>query len=418
MLHQNLHHQQVTALITLQIRMVILMGIKIHKLRFLVYGSQPPRGSRFKDTLDTDSLIGYTKYTDRDDAKGNEKELGRRKDGYLGYTSSHHKDSTISSEGVIDTKEKREELYRKLSSAFSKKGDIFYEEIISLESHEEAERLSLGESARQWEPLLNEVLPKVFRHRGFDPDNMLWTADLHTNTQHPHVHLLFMEKEHTIDRGKFTKSDMKYLKRQLLSSLERRQSYCDRLEASVDDVFRNKDKQFRHLMSDVEQSLLDNKNIQLTKLLKALPKRGRMQYNSYNMKDYRPLIDNYIDHLIRTDKKAKASFEKLMETLDRLEANINDAGNEKISTLKEAEMKKIYERIGNMILQKAKDPDYKEIMTVNKRTGETQVRRYRKPLTNISISRAIADVANAQEQEMEEALEEYYYRASHTRMVQ
>lgn len=394
------------------------MGIKIHKLRFLVYGSQPPRGSRFKDTLDTDSLIGYTKYTDRDVAKGNEKELGRRKDGYLGYTSSHHKDSTISSEGVIDTKEKREELYRKLSSAFSKKGDIFYEEIISLESHEEAERLSLGESARQWEPLLNEVLPKVFRHRGFDPDNMLWTADLHTNTQHPHVHLLFMEKWHTIDRGKFTKSDMKYLKRQLLSALERRQSYCDRLEASVDDVFRNKDKQFRHLMSDVEQSLLDNKNIQLTELLKALPKRGRMQYNSYNMKDYRPLIDNYIDHLIRTDKKAKASFEKLMETINRLEANINDAGNEKISTLKEAEMRKIYERIGNMIVQKAKDPDYKEIMTVNKRTGETQVRRYRKPLTNISISRAIADVANAQEQEMEEALEEYYYRASHTRMVQ
>lgn len=394
------------------------MGIKIHKLRFLVYGSQPPRGSRFKDTLDTDSLIGYTKYTDRDDAKGNEKELGRRKDGYLGYTSSHHKDSTISSEGVIDTKEKREELYRKLSSAFSKKGDIFYEEIISLESHEEAERLSLGESARQWEPLLNEVLPKVFRHRGFDPDNMLWTADLHTNTQHPHVHLLFMEKEHTIDRGKFTKSDMKYLKRQLLSALERRQSYCDRLEASADDVFRNKDQQFRHLMSDVEQSLLDNKNIQLTELLKALPKRGRMQYNSYNMKDYRPLIDNYIDHLIRTDKKAKASFEKLMETIDKLEANINDAGNEKISTLKEAEMRKIYERIGNLILQKAKDPDYKEIMTVNKRTGETQIRRYRKPLTNISISRAIADVANAQEQEMEEALDEFYYRASHTRMVQ
>lgn len=394
------------------------MGIKIHKLRFMIYGSQPPKGSRFKRTLDTGSLIGYTQYTDRDVAKGNEKNLGKRKDGYLGYTSSHHKDATISSEGVIDTKKKREELYKKMEKAFSKKGDIFYEEIISLESHEEAERLSLGQSGRQWEPLLNEVLPKVFRHKGFDPKNMLWTADLHTNTQHPHVHLLFMEKEHTIDRGKFTKSDMKYLKRQLLSALERRQSYCDRLEASVDDVFRNKDKQFRHLMSDVEQSLLDNKNIQLTELLKALPKRGRMQYNSYNMKDYRPLIDNYIDHLIRTDKKAKASFEKLMETIDRLEANINDAGNEKISTLKEAEMRKIYERIGNMIVQKAKDPDYKEIMTVNKRTGETQVRRYRKPLTNISISRAIADVANAQEQEMEEALEEYYYRASHTRMVQ
>ncbi len=29
-----------------------------------------------------------------------------------------------------------------------------------------------------------------------------------------------------------------------------------------------------------------------------------------------------------------------METIDKLEANINDAGNEKISTLKEAEMRK------------------------------------------------------------------------------
>ena len=384
----------------------------------MIYGSQPPKGSRFKGTLDTGSLIGYTQYTDRDDAKGNEKKLGKREDGYLGYTSSHHKDATISSEGVIDTKKKREELYKKMEKAFSKKGDIFYEEIISLESHEEAERLSLGQSAKQWEPLLNEVLPKIFRHKGFDPKNMLWTADLHTNTQHPHVHLLFMEKEHTMDRAKFTQSDMKYLKRQLLSALERRQTYCDRLEASVDDVFKNKDQQFRYLMSDVEKSLLNKKDIKLKELLKALPTRGRMQYNSYNMKDYRPLIDNYIDHLIRTDKNANASFSKLMETLDRLEANINDAGNEKISTLKEAEIRKIYERIGNMILQKAKDPDYKEIMTVNKRTGETQVRRYRQPLTNISISRAIAEVANAQEQEMEEALDEFYYRASHTRMVQ
>lgn len=394
------------------------MGIKIHKLRFLIYGLQPPKGSRFKGTLDTGSLIGYTQYTDRDDAKGNEKKLGKREDGYLGYTSSHHKDATISSEGVIDTKKKREELYKKMEKAFSKKGDIFYEEIISLESHEEAERLSLGQSARQWEPLLNEVLPKIFKHKGFDLKNMLWTADLHTNTQHPHIHLLFMEKEHTMDRAKFTQSDMKYLKRQLLSALERRQAYCDRLEASVDDVFKNKDQQFRYLMSDVEKSLLNKKDIKLKELLKALPTRGRMQYNSYNMKDYRPLIDNYIDHLIRTDKNANASFSKLMETLDRLEANINDAGNEKISTLKEAEIRKIYERIGNMILQKAKDPDYKEIMTVNKRTGETQVRRYRQPLTNISISRAIAEVANAQEQEMEEALDEFYYRASHTRMVQ
>lgn len=75
-----------------------------------------------------------------------------------------------------------------------------------------------------------------------------------------------------MDRAKFTQSDMKYLKRQLLSALERRQTYCDRLEASVDDVFKKKDQQFRHLMSDVEESLLNNKNIQLTELLKALPK--------------------------------------------------------------------------------------------------------------------------------------------------
>ena len=85
-----------------------------------------------------------------------------------------------------------------------------------------------------------------------------------------------MEKEHTMDRAKFTQSDMKYLKRQLLSALERRQTYCDRLEASVDDVFKKKDQQFRHLMSDVEESLLNNKNIQLTELLKVVLRQEKV----------------------------------------------------------------------------------------------------------------------------------------------
>lgn len=78
-----------------------------------------------------------------------------------------------------------------------------------------------------------------------------------------------MEKKHTMDRAKFTQSDMKYLKRQLLSALERRQAYCDRLDASVDDVFKKKDQQFRHLMSDVEDSLLNKKDIKLKELLKS-----------------------------------------------------------------------------------------------------------------------------------------------------
>ena len=394
------------------------MGIKIEKLRFLIYGHEAPDGSRFKGILNTESLVGYINYTDRDAAKEDKHDLGIREDGYIGYTSSHHKDATISSEGVIDTEEKRNQLREMMKEAFSKDGDIFYEDIISLSSHEEAEKLSLGRSAKQWLPLLNEVLPKVFRHRGFDPDNMLWTADLHTNTQHPHIHLLFMEKKHTMDRGKFSKADMKYLKKQLLSALERRQDFCENLDASVDDFFKNKDSQYRYLMKEVDASLRNKKNIKLKELVKVLPKKGRMQYNSYNMKDYRPLINNYIDNLIENDKDVKKAYEQLMATIDRLEKNIDEAGNEKISTLREAEKKKIYERIGNMILQKTKEPDMKEIVYTNRRTGEQRTRTYKQSLTNRAISRALVQAANEQEAELEEELDEYYYRTSHTRMVQ
>ena len=48
------------------------------------------------------------------------------------------------------------------------------------------------------------ALSKFFRKVGLNENNMIWWMNYHTNKDHPHVHLAFLEKEKTRSRGLFT----------------------------------------------------------------------------------------------------------------------------------------------------------------------------------------------------------------------
>jgi hypothetical protein len=47
----------------------------------------------------------------------------------------------------------------------------------------------------QAKDLLTKTLPAFFRSVGLDPDNVVWYAGLHTNTDNRHIHLSFFERE-------------------------------------------------------------------------------------------------------------------------------------------------------------------------------------------------------------------------------
>lgn len=384
-------------------------AIKIEKLRFLEYGKSAPEGSRFKGVMDTKAVIGFMGYTGREEAKENEQNISQHEDGFFGYTTSKT-EGTFTSLGYIENESDKKEFKQLIAKAFSKPGDILWDQVISIKTYEEAYNYGLRSGA-DWERVVQTVLPKIFKDMKLEKDNMVWWMDYHTDTQHPHIHLVMMEKERTRSKGKITKRQLGKLKTYFWSELGARKDLEKRVEKNYKDFFKEKDLDFQHLVKEVDTKILQRKKIPLKDLAKILPKTGRLQYNSYAMKEFQPVIDKIILDTILSSKKISNSMEQWMRKIEILETNMNDFSNEKIASIKEAEMKKLYSRVGNMILQNYRDTELIEKQVVNKKTGKTSTRTYKKrKLTNASLEHAIISTAHAQERDMEESLEEFLRR--------
>lgn len=391
--------------------------MKITKIRFFEYGKAPPKNSRYKGKITNDTVGGYFDYTGRDEAKDADKTVEKQEDGYFGYTGSHTI-GTYSSMGVLNTKEDRSQFKNEINRCFHKNGNLCWDYVISLESDEEAHQLEL-ETGEQWAAVMKEVLPKLFKQYDLDYYNVLWWFDVHRNTEHPHIHLAFMEKKQTRTRGKLSQRKMKNVKQIIYTSLAARKRLKERTGYDHKEYFKNKDIAFKELMTSIKNVDL-SQNMKLKDLYKVLPKTGRLQYNSINMKEYQPIIKSIIDDLINSDEKLSQQFHQYMKKLDMLQEVMEEQGGD-ISSIKEAELNKFYERVGNYILQNYKKSEYIYDQTDSKKASSfLKKRNYRtrKYLSETRIKSYILEVASEQQREIDKAIEEYNKRMESQLLVE
>lgn len=381
--------------------------MKITKARFMVYGCKPPSNSRMKKEISLDSISGYFEYTGREEAKDVEKEVEVNESGYFGYTGSHSV-GTSSSMGMLNTREDRKKFKKEIKKYFYKKGNICWDLVISLESDEEAAKLGF-ETVDNWNSVMSDVLPKIFKQYDLEYNNVLWWFDVHRNTEHPHVHLAFIEKHQTRFKGKISKAKLENVKRSIYTCIVARQKLAEKTGYDYKEYFKLKDWEFNQLMTLVKGKDL-SKLKTLNQLLDALPKTGRLQYNSYNMKEYKPAIDRIIDEIIFNSPDLKKQYDLLIERIDALEEIMNEesAG---ISTLKEAELNKLHERIGNYIIK-----NYKKTEKI-KIKRETKVIRKVKYLNEKRLEGFIYSVALEQQNSINKSIEKYYKRMQNNLIV-
>lgn len=381
--------------------------MKITKARFMVYGCKPPSNSRMKKEISLDSISGYFEYTGREEAKDVEKEVEDNESGYFGYTGSHSV-GTSSSMGMLNTREDRKKFKKEIKKYFYKKGNVCWDLVISLESDEEAAKLGL-ETVDNWNSVMSDALPKIFKQYDLEYNNVLWWFDVHRNTEHPHVHLAFIEKHQTRFKGKISKAKLENVKRSIYTCIVARQKLAEKTEYDYKEYFKLKDWEFNQLMTLVKGKDL-SKLKTLNQLLDALPKTGRLQYNSYNMKEYKPAIDRIIDEIIFNSPDLKKQYDLLIERIDILEEIMNEE-SVGISTLKEAELNKLHERIGNYILK-----NYKKTEKI-KIKKETKVIRKVKYLNEKRLEGFIYSVALEQQNSINKSIEEYYERMQNNLIV-
>ena len=333
----------------------------IDTIRFLEWGKPAPSNSDFKGIVTTERVFGnarkgsYINYTSRSSAT--EATFGDQitmvEGGFIGYTSREYAAgaTTYSSIGVLN-KEKIETFRSMGQEAFSKKGDLLWDAVIALESFDSARKHNLNHTA-DYAAAISKVMPQFFRKVGLDPENMIWWMNYHQNTKHPHIHVCFLEKIHTRNRGKFTPKELKEFKRLIIKELTARDTIRDFTGSSVDEAFRIKDAKRNELLKQIW--LINFKGVEsISELAAVLPKSGRLQYNSVKLGAYREKIDKITESFLNMPE-IKPAFDFYIENLDLFDQVMNkDAGTD-IATLKSAEVKKLYSSIGNIILKAIRD---------------------------------------------------------------
>ena len=323
----------------------------ISKFRFLECGKAPPKGSRFKGTISTASLLDWYEYTGREKAADRKKERSMHEGGLLGYTSQDDTTRTFSSDGWL-TKDKMPGFKKKIAKAFHKDGDICWDTVVSLKDYQDSFQSNMND-VNDYAAIVSKSLPGYFKSIGLDPDNMIWWMNYHNNKKNPHMHIVFMEKVHTRTRGKLAQKYLDKYKSTWLKELGLRQEFTKRYGKAPKDVFREKDALRKTLISGLDMRFHDQL---LHSFYTTMPKKGRLSYNSKNMKPYRRQLNLIIRSLLQ-DEEIRPTYEEWLGKVEMLDDLQNTLANEKISHFKKTELDKLYTRIGNMILGHAK---YKE----------------------------------------------------------
>ena len=271
--------------------------------------------------------------------------------GLLGYTSQDDTTRTFSSDGWL-TKDKMPGFKKKIAKAFHKDGDICWDTVISLKDYQDSFQSNMYD-VNDYAAIVSKSLPGYFKSIGLDPDNMIWWMNYHNNKKNPHMHIVFMEKVHTRTRGKLAQKYLDKYKSTWLKELGLRQEFTKRYERAPKDVFREKDALRKTLISGIDMRFHDQL---LHSFYTTLPKKGRLSYNSKNMKPYRRQLNLIIRSLLQ-DEEIRPAYEEWLGKVEMLDDLQNTLANEKISHFKKTELDKLYTRIGNMILGHAK---YKE----------------------------------------------------------
>ena len=333
------------------------MPVEIDKVRFFQLGSQAPKNSRFKGIITQDTLFGkggWLEYTQRDEATQPDKEYyAERDDGFFGYTFRQEAADGLTMTSMGDFSVDNISTFAEAcKSSFKKNGDIVWDMVISLPSYDYAEKCGLH-SQKDYATMISKIMPEFFRKIGLRPSNMLWWENYHKNTEHPHMHVCYLEKNKTRDRGKLTLSELKKLKAIIIKEIGLREELFKNTAIDPERFFKNKDAETRELIRATRNyDFTKIKNV--LDLATVLPRYGRMQYGSYQIMPYREKLDEIAEEFLNSDA-LKEMYKSFLEKLDTLSQTMDTAAGTDIATIKDTEIKKLHKQIGNIILDQIKD---------------------------------------------------------------
>lgn len=347
---------------------------------------------RFYSSVNDDDYIKYVN-------KGSKEVID-----YVEYSGNSEKSHGIFDKEGLMTNERIKELRNQLRGTKS----VIWHGVISFTEDFGNTYCDTTEKSHK---LLVKTLPKFFENANLDPENIVWYAGLHENTDNKHIHISFFEKEPL--RYKRNKEEKQFSNGKLpLNSINK---FKISVELSLLQVNENIFSSRKTLTSTMKRNLsLGEYMKQMNTLMIIVPNEHRISYDSENMKKYKNQIDMVINAIIRADKdlfKKFCDFDDFLLKRDNEIKNaytrINLDYSDKL--LHDKCIEDIYKRLGNIILYTIKDirmQQKKEEFETNRRLALKRIEKNKRKIL-LNKCKYLNNLVN---QEIVKAFEEYRYK--------
>lgn len=256
--------------------------------------------------------------------------------------------------------------------------------------------------------LSNNVITKFIADMGLDINNVEWYCGLHRNTpSHPHIHFCIYEKKETKKELKAPLFAINNFKSNVAKYLVDYEKFYKLRDNTLNDITKNIN--MKELSKVKSQRLFGDKyrkqlNDMLLSLYSKLPKTGRLQYNSKNLRILKSDIDEIIEFIL-THNSLRYQYAKYIRLLNEHQKELNTlygmSESNKNRKYFNDQKNKLYTKIGNEILHnfkvyqsmsffdKEKDFLRKYIMDFNFKS-----RNYKRNETIISIAKDLYQICS------------------------
>lgn len=204
--------------------------------------------------------------------------------------------------------------------------------------------------------MMKVEMPKFFKNAKLNPNNIVWYAGLHENTDNKHIHFSFFEKSpQRIKRGMekpiFSDGHIK------LEAINKAKTSMEiRLLDIPNEIYKNR----QLLTHQIKENLSNGEFMKQVKILIGIvPTSGRISYDSENMRVYRPQINKIISEIIKSDNElydTYTKFERMLSKRDteiiKIYSKLNLDYSNKLS--RDKCITDLYRRLGNIVIQTAK----------------------------------------------------------------
>lgn len=268
-------------------------------------------GSQGRDFYSSSKKDDYLNYID----KGIKSDKAVRD--YIDYAGNEEKSSGLFWQNGMLSDADKKELRKKLRSTKSCIWDL----VVSFEEDYGKRNLKTTDDAME---MLKANLPELFKGMNLDPENVVWAAGMHTNTQHRHCHIFFFEKEPTFYDRKTKGRKYRRGKVPVKAIDGFKMSIEKYFLGPVESAKRARAIALEETRNEVEAGEDDSRlKSVLLELYQEIPYEGKATYLSDNMRAVRPLVDEAVD-IIQGSPTFQSRLKPHLEEMKERDRQIRD----------------------------------------------------------------------------------------------